>query len=199
MMIAPIPPRTHTVEAPVAYWDSFLTQQDVDTILSLPQWHDCEPGQIGKTNDGIIDTNIRNSGIVWFTPCEKTNHIWLKITNAIAEVNNQFFHFDLKGCYEPAQLSIYRAKDKEHYGWHVDHGMDTLTPRKLSMSLLLSDTNEFKGGELEVKTINDDPLTLDQRQGRAWFFPSYTLHRVTPVTKGVRRSLVLWVGGPPFK
>jgi PKHD-type hydroxylase len=67
------------------------------------------------------------------------------------------------------------------------------------MSLLLSDPNEFEGGELQVKPDSDDIKFLEQKQGRAWFFPSYTLHRVAPVTKGVRRSLVLWVGGPPFK
>jgi PKHD-type hydroxylase len=46
---------------------------------------------------------------------------------------------------------------------------------------------------------NDEARTLKMTKGMAWFFPSYMLHRVTPVTKGVRRSLVLWVGGPEFK
>jgi PKHD-type hydroxylase len=65
--------------------------------------------------------------------------------------------------------------------------------------MLLSDTSEFEGGEFQVKTNNDEAQTLETKQGRAWFFPSYTLHRVAPVTKGIRRSLVLWVGGPAFK
>jgi PKHD-type hydroxylase len=64
---------------------------------------------------------------------------------------------------------------------------------------MLSDPSEFEGGQLEIKVNNDDPVTLEQKRGRAWFFPSYVLHRVTPVTKGPRRSLVLWVGGPEFK
>jgi PKHD-type hydroxylase len=67
------------------------------------------------------------------------------------------------------------------------------------MSLLLSDIKDFDGGEFQVKMANNNAHVLEQKQGRAWFFPSYTLHRVAPVTKGVRRSLVLWVGGPPFK
>jgi PKHD-type hydroxylase len=65
--------------------------------------------------------------------------------------------------------------------------------------MLLSDPSDFEGGEFQVKTTNDDVQTLDYVKGRAWFFPSYTLHRVAPVTKGVRRSLVLWIGGPPFR
>ena len=76
---------------------------------------------------------------------------------------------------------------------------DRHAPRKLSLSMLLSDPSEFEGGEFQVKTDDDNVKQLETVKGRAWFFPSYTLHRVAPVTKGVRRSLVLWVGGPPFR
>jgi PKHD-type hydroxylase len=65
--------------------------------------------------------------------------------------------------------------------------------------MLLSDPSEFEGGELQVKPYSDEVQTLEIKKGRAWFFPSYMLHKVTPVTKGTRRSLVLWVGGPAFK
>ena len=67
------------------------------------------------------------------------------------------------------------------------------------MALLLNDVTEFEGGFFQVKNENDKIKTLEMKKGRAWFFPSYTLHRVTPVTKGIRKSLVIWVGGPPFK
>ena len=72
-------------------------------------------------------------------------------------------------------------------------------PRKLSMVLMLSDTSEFEGGELLLKSDSDEHKSLSMAKGRAWFFPSYMLHKVTPVTKGVRKTLVLWVGGPEFK
>ena len=67
------------------------------------------------------------------------------------------------------------------------------------MVLMLSDPSDFIGGQLQIKTESDVPIDLEQKKGRAWFFPSYVLHRVTPVVKGTRRSLVLWVGGPEFK
>jgi PKHD-type hydroxylase len=198
-MIATIPPKSHLVQEESAYWEDFLTKEDIDTILALPQWHNLGEAAVGGDGVGKIDNQIRTTEIVWWVPCEKTKHIWEKIIAAVTNVNNQFFHFDLTGCYEPAQLGIYKAKDKSHYDWHIDGGMKNSTPRKLSMCLLLSDPDDFKGGNLEIKTVNDDPIALEQKQGRAYFFPSYTLHRVTPVTKGVRRSLVMWIGGPPFK
>jgi PKHD-type hydroxylase len=198
-MIASIPPKTHLVQEEFAYWEGFLTKEDIDTILALPNWHDIGQAQVGDNSHSVMNKEIRTTDVAWWLPCEKTKHIWEKIVNVIAEANNQFFHFDLTGCYEPAQLGLYKAKDKGHYDWHIDCGMKNAVPRKLSLTILLSDPDDFKGGNLELKTTNDKPITVEQVQGRAYFFPSYTLHRVTPVTKGVRRSLVMWIGGPPFK
>jgi PKHD-type hydroxylase len=198
-MIAAIPPKPHLVQEEFVYWEDFLTKEDIDTILALPHWHDTGEALIGGDGVAEINNDIRTTDIVWWVPCEKTKHIWEKIIAVVGEVNNQFFHFDLTGCYEAAQLGIYKAKDKGHYDWHIDAGLKQSVPRKLSMTLLLSDPDDFKGGNLELKTKNDTPITVEQKQGRAFFFPSYTLHRVTPVTKGIRRSLVMWIGGPPFK
>jgi PKHD-type hydroxylase len=63
----------------------------------------------------------------------------------------------------------------------------------------LNDPKEFKGGDFQLMVDSDTPVTVEQKKGRAWFFPSYTLHRVTPVTEGERKSLVLWIGGPAFR
>ena len=69
--------------------------------------------------------------------------------------------------------------------------------RKISMTILLSDPKEFKGGDLEFMTQGNKPPHLIQ--GQAVFFASFIRHRVAKVTKGVRRSLVMWFNGPPFK
>ena len=199
-MIASIPPRGHMEQSQVAYWEDFLTNEEIALLLSLPQWHEKKAAEVGTIGDGKVNQDIRTTDVAWLHPCEKTKLIWQKIIHAVTQVNNKHFHFDLDGCYEPAQLGMYKSNDGGHYNWHIDcMGSHLTTPRKLSMALMLSDTSEFEGGDLQVKTINDNAETLEQKQGRAFFFPSYTLHRVAPVTKGVRRSLVMWFGGPPFK
>ena len=53
-------------------------------------------------------------------------------------------------------------------------------------------------GELELR-FGKDPITIGKERGLIALFPSYTMHRVTPVTKGTRYSLVAWVSGPAFK
>ena len=66
------------------------------------------------------------------------------------------------------------------------------------MTCLLSDPSEFTGGDLlfsDVPEYNPTPL----KQGQAIFFASFLRHKVTPITKGIRKSLVMWFGGPPFK
>ena len=68
--------------------------------------------------------------------------------------------------------------------------------RKISMTLLLNDPAEFKGGELELMGPGK---TTVLKQGHAICFASFLNHRVQPVTQGVRQSLVVWFGGKPFR
>lgn len=204
-MIYSIPPRNQSGKDSCAYWDNFLSNDQINKILALPEWLDMDTGMVGGSGsaEGMVDNpEIRSSRVQWLNLDPRTEEIWESLSKVIADVNKQFFQFDLTGMYEPMQLTLYSAEQSEgdHYTWHTDMSMyDTNAPRKLSMSLLLNDPSEFEGGELQIKPDSDNEITLDQEQGRAWFFPSWTLHRVTPVTKGIRRSMVVWVGGPPFK
>lgn len=201
-MLYPIQPRNIPNTDSHAFTDGIFTEEEIQQILRLPQWGLSDNAIVGgsQLGNGILDPNIRKSQVAWIEPTPETLFIWQKITNAIAVINSQFFHFDLTGCFEPIQLGVYSANEKGHYDWHTDAGYgDTGVPRKLSMSLVLSDPTEYVGGELQIKAYSDTPKTLNVPKGRAWFFPSYVLHRVAPVTWGVRRSLVIWVGGPQFK
>lgn len=200
-MIYPIPPRQSKGKDFTAYWEGFLTDEEMNKILARPEWLNISDACLGGSGkERSINKDIRTTDVGWIRLDPSTAWIWEILTNVIADVNAQFFKFDLTGCYEPMQLGVYKESDKGHYDWHTDSSpTDQFAPRKLSMSLLLSDPAEFEGGKLQVKACNDEIQTLNMVKGSAWFFPSYMLHRVTPVTKGIRRSLVLWVGGPEFK
>jgi PKHD-type hydroxylase len=200
-MIYPIPPRSVPGKDHLAFWEGFLTPEDINLLLAQPEWLNLQNGCIGGaggTSD--VNPNIRASQVAWIGAKPELQHVWGKLAEAVAEVNSRFFHFDLTGFHEPMQLGLYTEQQQGHYDWHTDAApSDRAVPRKLSLSMLLSDPSDFEGGEFQVKTSNDAVQTLETLKGRAWFFPSYTLHRVAPVTKGVRRSLVLWVGGPAFR
>ena len=106
------------------------------------------------------------------------------------------------------QYSFYNEGD--YYDWHSDqHGVrytDGMI-RKLSFAIVLNE--DYEGGEFEVATLSGakelpkiNVLNLNKKDGLSKgsmvVFPSYIWHRVTPVTKGVRKSLVGWVVGKPF-
>jgi PKHD-type hydroxylase len=196
-MIYPIPPVNTFGKDHSAYWEGFLTDEEINYLANVNNWSNIAPAQIGS---GVTNQNIRSTKISWLELSNENKDIWNKLAKVVAEVNSRYFHFDLTGFYEPIQLGIYTAEDKGHYDWHVDMFIsNTNAPRKLSMVLMLSDPSEFEGGELLLKSDSDEYRSLSLAKGRAWFFPSYMLHKVTPVTKGTRKTLVLWVGGPQFK
>jgi PKHD-type hydroxylase len=200
-MFYSIPTYNYFGKDSLAYWENFLTDDDINILLAQPEWLNMQVGRIGGSSGAdVLDPSIRANEIAWLHTKPELIPIWKKLAHVTAEVNSRFFHFDITGFHEPMQLGLYTGENKGHYNWHIDSGVDDrCTPRKLSLAMLLSDSSEFEGGEFQVKTDNDTAQTLECKRGRAWFFPSYTLHRVAPVTKGVRRSLVLWVGGPPFR
>jgi len=72
--------------------------------------------------------------------------------------------------------------------------------RQLSKTMPLNDPLEYEGGEFQIQTgLPEQPLIVEQKRGTAIIFPSFMLHRVTPITLGVRKSIVVWAVGPKFK
>jgi len=80
----------------------------------------------------------------------------------------------------------------------VDVGEANYEPRKISLSLQLSEPSDYEGGEL-VLQAGDSERVAEKARGTLIAFPSFVLHRVRPVTAGVRKSLVIWVAGPEFR
>ena len=146
--------------------------------------------------EGVIDTEIRTSHISWI-PFKKMPEMYKDIERTMLKTNNNHFGFEGMQITEMAQYTEY--PEGGFYDWHVDNydNCQHEPPvRKISMTCLLSPENEFEGGDLELIKEGQE---VKLKQGQAVFFASFIRHRVAPVTKGVRRSLVMWFGGPPFK
>ena len=146
--------------------------------------------------EGVIDTEIRTSHISWI-PFKKMPEMYKDIERTMLKTNNNHFGFEGMQTTEMAQYTEY--PEGGFYDWHVDNydNCQHEPPvRKISMTCLLSPENEFEGGDLE---LIKEGQAVKLKQGQAAFFASFIRHRVAPVTKGIRRSLVMWFGGPPFK
>ena len=159
-----------------------------------------EPRQnagVGNDNGGSgVDTETRTSHISWI-PFSKTPEMYKDIEKVMKTTNGNHFGFDGMQITEMAQYTEY--PEGGFYDWHIDsdtHFAHEPTVRKISMTLLLSPENEFEGGDLELMK-KGKPAKL--KQGHAIFFASFIRHRVTPVIRGTRKSLVMWFGGTPLR
>ena len=159
-----------------------------------------EPAQLaevgGGGGKGITDTKTRTSHISWI-PFNKMPEMYDALNQLMLQTNANHFGFENMQLTEPAQYTEY--PEGGFYDWHIDSDtiMEHEPPvRKISMTLLLSPENEFKGGGLELMS---EGKVARPKQGHAIFFASFIRHRVIPITKGNRKSLVMWFGGTPFK
>ena len=178
---------------PWAYLDNTFTETECDKIIKLGNKSKLKKGQTGNA---IQSDKIRNSDVRFIQPDIASDWIYRRLTDATQHLNNDFFNFDLHGFGEDLQFTKYEAPTG-HYAYHVDSGMGYKV-RKLSSVIQLSDEEDYVGGNLELK-LGDEPVILSKKRGTMLLFPSYVLHRVTPVTEGTRYSLVSWVTGPAFK
>ncbi len=144
------------------------------------------------------ETELRSSEVAWLFPTPETEWLYRKLTDVILLVNSANFNFNLLGI-EVLQFTSYKADELGRYGKHQDTSpADTFrTNRKLSFTVQLSDASAYEGGDVLINTPNIDESTT-RTKGSMIFFPSNQTHEVTPVTRGLRQSLVGWVIGPEF-
>ncbi|MFW2384173.1 MAG: 2OG-Fe(II) oxygenase [Acidimicrobiales bacterium] len=150
------------------------------------------------------DDELRRSRVAWIPFEEPFTWIHDKLVGVVRRANRQY-DFDLIGFTEDLQFTEYEGAGSFHT-WHQD-GLDgELAARKLSMVVQLSDPADYEGGDLELfgRSNDDSDATSDWRttvrgHGSVVAFPAFEFHRVTPLLSGTRRSLVCWIGGPPFR
>ena len=150
---------------------------------------------MGKPGGGV-DTKKRTTTISWI-PFKEMQPMYNQINEFIQKANRNHFGFGDIQITEQAQFTEY--PEGGFYDWHMDTDvtMQHEPPvRKISMTVLLSPENQFEGGDLELMAPGK---RVKLKQGHAIIFASFLNHRVAPVTRGVRQSLVMWFGGEPFK
>lgn len=138
----------------------------------------------------------RDSSVVFLEQTPDSEWIYRRLAQVVQESNRNFWQFELARG-ECIQYSRYSAA--QHYHWHMDLGSEgDIMQRKLSLTLQLSEPDSYQGGDLEFM-IGRAREVAAREQGVVTIFPSYVLHRVTPVEQGIRCSLVQWIcGRRPF-
>jgi len=201
------------------YWvDNFLTDNEIEKIKIHARTLITQDAKVGvkekkEKKEFTLDYHIKdpNKGVVprsritdikWILLNEDTNWLFKKIIDKIIDVNSKNFDLQLKFV-EDLQFSEYTEEKRGFYSKHRDCGLkksldNYVDIRKLSFTIQLTDENDYEGGEL-IFYIDDEEKKAPKSKGTIVFFESDILHEVTPVTKGVRHSLVSWVQGPNLR
>jgi PKHD-type hydroxylase len=175
--------------------ENIFTGQELDEIV-------IQGNRVKKTS-GTVSGSIsdyRVCDIAWLKSDEVESDfdwVYATLTDAIKKVNNEHFQFDLTHL-TALQFTVYDGKNNSNYQKHMDLGR-SFPNRKLSFSIQLSNDNEYTGGDLRFHYIKTQPEIAPRTRGKIIFFPTWMVHDVTPVTQGIRYSLVGWVNGPNFK
>lgn len=189
-----ITPRAKSIESFV-WWEGAFTEEELDWLQQQAINANIK-GSVGGNYSAEELNNVRRSKVSWLDCTPENIWVFEKLSDIVSNMNSQYFNFDLTGFGEPLQLTNYDQSELGMYGWHLDYGGQV--SRKLSVVLQLTDPKDYEGGNLQIMT-HGEPETVRKQRGLVTIFPSYTLHQVTPVTKGNRQSLVSWVSGPGFR
>lgn len=175
-----------------AYFENAFSSEECDSIIELFDFKNATGARVG--NDNQTNKSIRDSLINFISANDQRFQFILeRVYQIAAGCNDARWKMQLSGFHEGLQFTHYRQGG--FYNWHMDSGNADFSKRKLSAVIQLSDPDEYKGGDLEF--IIDD--RAPRSRGSLTLFPSYQVHRVTPVMAGSRFSLVAWISGEPLK
>jgi PKHD-type hydroxylase len=123
-----------------------------------------------------------------------------ELEDAVALVNQQMFGFEIykMSPFECVNFNQYHDSEQGEYSWHKDSIKNELYDYKLTVIANIS-TEAYRGGHFEL--FLNEPLHIKEfdEPGCVIVIPSYTQHRVTPVTNGVRKTVSFWIRGPAFR
>ena len=180
-------------------WPASIAPEMVDRIIEVGERSPQGTGGIGFDGQ-TMNNNYRECQIKWIPPYENkdiTDILWYFAQQA----NRNAFNFEISYLND-LQYTVYEGSDEAKYDWHCDTfwANPTCYDRKISIVIQLSDPSEYEGGLFEFDHQYEQPPQQNLMQrGSVLAFPSFLLHRVTPVTRGTRKSLVAWIEGPKFR
>ena len=199
------------LNVPYIFYKSALKSEVCDRIIDIGNTN-LSTATVNHLSPETINNKLRDSQVSWLTDEWIYDLIFPYINNANNEAG-WYWKFDY---IERIQFTKYGLN--QYYDWHTDGPSDFFSVyknhknsnfngklRKISVTVNLVDGSEYEGGSLEfdfgLRQGRDRVKVCDEikPKGSIMVFPSFIPHRVTPVTKGIRYSLVMWVLGKPWQ
>jgi PKHD-type hydroxylase len=174
--------------------DLMFTREECDNIIALANGDYSQKAGVGTDQAGRVALEVRNVNKYIIEYTKENEWIFDKIARAVATANAEYYKYEIMGITHGIELLHYEGTEQGHYDWHTDTGHGGSSTRKISVSVQLTDSDKYEGGNLEVN-CNGQVQQGVKEKGSISLFPSYALHRVSPVTSGERWVLVIWIHG----
>ena len=175
-----------------AYQKNVFTKEECEKIINIAKNKSWSRGKIRSVKKSIDYElkDMRSSNICWINCDEETDWIFSKIIYSAFKLNADFFQFNISGMDEGLQFTNYKSPS-DRYDKHIDRCYNAKV-RKLSLSIQLTDPNNYEGGELVIETINTEEK-FKLNVGEIILYPSSYLHAVNKVNNGERLVCVGWI------
>jgi PKHD-type hydroxylase len=178
--------------------EKVFSDEEIERITFFERILKLDDAMIG---DGAVVEETRITKTGWIPIDQNTQFLYEKLAHIVGTINYDHFLYDIEWM-ENIQFTVYNGSEEGggHYNWHRDSGLNGYAPyeRKISGIIMLTDSDEYEGGELLVDVMGgnqDNALSVELNKGDLFFFDSSCHHIVKPVTKGTRKTLVFWVRG----
>lgn len=199
----PARPRDYPTHVQWSGENRLFSAPECDALIALGEELGFVDATIGSPQDQRLDREYRCVEVAMLPYGVKTAWLYDRVSKRVQWANADLWGFDLIGLREPFQLLRYRAPGVEggpagKYEWHQDFGAGYMSNRKLSVVSQLSAPDDYEDCRLQLQTHLLETMNYLER-GDGVAFPTWTPHRVTPITRGVRYAMVAWVHGPAFR
>ena len=191
----------------VVHKDDFLTEKRCDELLNMfddsKKYKATVAGTYKGNGSDVVNENVRKVQEARFSEdiiLSDGFNLNKNLKMACEMANRIFFNFDISN--ELSNIRMLRYKDTGKYDWHLDIGNEETSVRKITAIVQLSDENDYEGGNFEFSMTDEtgkDTAVGSRKRGSLILFPSYLGHRVSPLTSGVRSSILTWMLGNAFK
>lgn len=174
-----------------------FTEKECSKILDMLLETYPNTASVGGTIESSkVSRKIRSAEIYALDNDEENRWIYEKIGRIVSFTNKYHFDYDISGITHAIQLIEYNCEGdvKGHYDWHIDSGPGEPATRKISVTVQLSDPKDYEDCQLVINNHGTE-LVATKERGSVHLFPSYMLHKVTPISKGTRYALVIWIHG----
>jgi PKHD-type hydroxylase len=164
-------------------------------IINCP---DASEKQSIYTELGKHDPTVKDIKARYLRRTPDTIWIWDRVFKHIWQINQEYYNFNISFL---TDMHILQYQETSAFDWHIDITQnEAFSTRKISVVIFLSDRKDYEGGQL-LLSLSDDPNApmAVMNQGTLIAFPSYQIHKVEPVTRGTRYTLVAWAHGDSFR